>query len=147
MSRIIKAIRGRAAYNLDQRLFNHYGFSLDQLMELAGLCVAICSDRTAENGKILICAGPGNNGGDGLVAARHLIHFGREVDLFYPKRPKRTIFENLLKSAELSGVNVIDSYDLQNYSQIIDSIFGFSFDPKGIFFKYIKVVVSQFRHS
>ena len=38
MSTIIKAIRGARAYDLDQRLFNHYGFSLDQLMELAGLC-------------------------------------------------------------------------------------------------------------
>ena len=132
MSTIIKAIRGARAYDLDQRLFNHYGFCLDQLMELAGLCVAICSDRTAANGKILICAGPGNNGGDGLVAARHLVHFGREVDLYYPKRPDIPTYKSLLKSAELSGVNIIDSYNLSSgYSQIVDAIFGFSFYPEG----------------
>lgn len=55
------------------------GFSVDQLMELAGLSVASAilaeypPDRCAN---VLIVAGPGNNGGDGLVAARHLYHFG-----------------------------------------------------------------------
>ena len=31
--------------------------------------IDISVERTAAEGKILICAGPGNNGGDGLVAA------------------------------------------------------------------------------
>ena len=128
---MIRAISAKAAYNLDQLLFTKYGFKLEQLMELAGLCVAICADRTATKGdKILICAGPGNNGGDGLVAGRHLIHFGRRVDLFYPKRPVK--YDALLTSAKLSGVRVIDQIDdFGEYGQVVDAIFGFSFDPDG----------------
>ena len=55
------------------------GFSVDQLMELAGLSVACAVAHEypkAKNGHVLIISGPGNNGGDGLVAARHLHHFG-----------------------------------------------------------------------
>ena len=59
------------------------GFSIDQLMELAGLSCAEALARAypldAGNENVLIVAGPGNNGGDGLVAARHLTHFGYEV--------------------------------------------------------------------
>ena len=55
------------------------GFSIDQLMELAGLSVAssiLAEYPPAQYPKILIVAGPDNNGGDGLVAALHLSHFG-----------------------------------------------------------------------
>lgn len=65
------------AINVDQELFNEYGFSVDQLMELAGLSVAISivksySEQSFKDGTTLLVCGPGNNGGDGLVAARHL---------------------------------------------------------------------------
>jgi NAD(P)H-hydrate epimerase len=47
-------------------------------MELAGLSVATAIAKTyppqnnESNTSVLVCCGPGNNGGDGLVAARHL---------------------------------------------------------------------------
>ena len=58
------------------------GFSVDQLMELAGLSVASAVRAEyppASHARVLVIAGPGNNGGDGLVAARHLHHFGYQT--------------------------------------------------------------------
>ena len=52
-------------------------------MELAGLSVATAvaktylSDKGDNSPTVLVCCGPGNNGGDGLVAARHLKLFVR----------------------------------------------------------------------
>jgi NAD(P)H-hydrate repair Nnr-like enzyme with NAD(P)H-hydrate epimerase domain len=55
--------------------------ALLQLMELAGLSVASAVHLEYERCKrVLILVGPGNNGGDGLVAARHLWQFGHQVE-------------------------------------------------------------------
>ena len=67
------------AVRIDEELMGDLGFSVDELMELAGLSVAsaIAAEHSPRSHpRILIIAGPGNNGGDGLVAARHLYHFG-----------------------------------------------------------------------
>lgn len=72
---------------IDEELMGPLGFSVDQLMELAGLSVAcsITSEYPAATHKrVLVIAGPGNNGGDGLVAARHLFHFGYSVQVCLP---------------------------------------------------------------
>jgi NAD(P)H-hydrate epimerase len=56
-----------------------------RLMEHAGVAVAAAVKAIAEatgrwtRGPILILCGPGNNGGDGLVAARHLARAGAQV--------------------------------------------------------------------
>ena len=50
------------------------------LMERAGLAVArLALALTPHAHRVQVFAGPGNNGGDGLVAARHLHQAGREV--------------------------------------------------------------------
>ncbi|HWT42281.1 MAG TPA: NAD(P)H-hydrate epimerase, partial [Sphingopyxis sp.] len=55
------------------------GTSLSELMELAGAAVADTAWRMAAGSPILILCGPGNNGGDGYVAARQLAVRGASV--------------------------------------------------------------------
>lgn len=58
------------------------GVSTDTLMENAGLAVALAARDElggAAGQFIVVLVGPGNNGADGLVAARHLRRWGAEV--------------------------------------------------------------------
>lgn len=42
--------------------------------------------------RVIVVSGPGNNGGDGLVCARHLNLFGYSVEVVYPKRVDKPMF-------------------------------------------------------
>jgi NAD(P)H-hydrate epimerase len=64
------------------------GVSEAQLMEEAGLAAAQevwMTLGTLEERRILVLCGPGNNGGDGLVAARHLADWGAGVLVYLLK--------------------------------------------------------------
>lgn len=61
------------------------GVSADTLMENAGLAVAQeiwMQLGSLEDRRIAVLVGPGNNGGDGLVAARHLFEWGAQVRVY-----------------------------------------------------------------
>ena len=58
------------------------GVSADNMMENAGLAVAQAARKQlggVAGVKVAVLVGPGNNGGDGLVTARHLRRWGAEV--------------------------------------------------------------------
>lgn len=57
------------------------GASVEVLMERAGEALAEAVFRFAGPMPVLVLAGPGNNGGDGRVAARHLAERGADVRL------------------------------------------------------------------
>ena len=67
-----------------QRAERECGVPVEQLMENAGLAIAqeawLMLGELADR-KIVVLAGPGNNGGDGLVAARHLKDWGADVSV------------------------------------------------------------------
>src|SRR6476660_4251815 len=73
--------------HLEQRA-DAAGIAYAQMMESAGYAVAIAMlDRWDLAGcRVLVLAGPGNNGGDGLVAARYLHDAGALVTLYLWKR-------------------------------------------------------------
>ena len=79
----------------------------------------------------------GNNGGDGLVCARHLsiIDPSYEPVILYPKRGTSELFQNLVKQCtKMQCIEFIDEMPSieeldQTYHVIIDALFGFSFKP------------------
>lgn len=152
-------LNATSAYQLDQDLMaqGEPGFCLEQLMELAGLSVAeavyhilqdtrtwACTGTSHSSAAtsfprdphVLVVCGPGNNGGDGLVAARHLRMFGIHATVLYPTRDsstqKQPHYARLVHQCRAVGVAVVNSeteltVPLQDYDAIVDAIFGFSF--------------------
>jgi hydroxyethylthiazole kinase-like uncharacterized protein yjeF len=64
------------------------GTSVEELMERAGAALAEAVYRFAGPLRTLILCGPGNNGGDGYVAARHLAAKGVPVRVAAVSKPK-----------------------------------------------------------
>lgn len=140
---MFKTLSAKAAAQLDQELMSTGAYSIDQLMELAGLAVAKAiykqyPPKPATSGsKVLVLVGPGNNGGDGLVCARHLKlwrHY--EPVVYYPKRPQKELYQRLTTQLRHLGVQEIESIEEvkrltaePSLKVIVDSLFGFSFKP------------------
>lgn len=74
---------------LDQLAQRRYGLPVLLLMENAGRAVAGAARQLlrARHGKIIAVCGGGNNGGDGVVAARYLHGWGYLVKVFWLKNP------------------------------------------------------------
>jgi hydroxyethylthiazole kinase-like uncharacterized protein yjeF len=68
------------------------GHSYAEMMETAGSAVGAIADKmvlTAPDKHVLVLVGPGNNGGDGLVAARFLLEAGHQITVYVWKRDVR----------------------------------------------------------
>ncbi|KAL5020007.1 hypothetical protein ScPMuIL_002899 [Solemya velum] len=136
----LKFLGQEESQSIDQELFTEYAFSVDQLMELAGYSSAVAIARcyplekmTRDNAAILVCCGPGNNGGDGLVCARHLKLFGYRPSIFYPKRSNKPLFQNLMLQCERMDMPFLSFFPSEpqlineSYNIVVDALFGFSF--------------------
>ncbi len=111
------------------------GVTVDALMEKAGLAVAdyaiqhLASPRGA---RVLALLGPGNNGGDGLVASRYLHQWGARVQIYLcaarkSPDPNLDMAEErgipIASAAEDPGLEGLRKY-LASTSLIIDAILG-----------------------
>ena len=96
-----------------------------RLMEAAGSAVAVAVGARWSMRPVIVLCGPGNNGGDGFVAARHLAAAGWPVKLaLLGSREKLT--GEASHAAELwkSPVAPFSSESLDGAGIVIDAIFG-----------------------
>jgi hydroxyethylthiazole kinase-like uncharacterized protein yjeF len=110
------------------------GVSTLQLMEIAGWQVARCAwRRLGGPAAVSVIAGYGNNGGDGLVAARHLSTWGSAVRVLIPVDEARVtgVLRDHVASARNCGVDVAVTPDpaavrghLSKADLVIDAILG-----------------------
>jgi hydroxyethylthiazole kinase-like uncharacterized protein yjeF len=136
------------------RSANAMGITTETLMENAGRLVAEETKKLtgAVTGKnFLVLAGPGNNGGDGLVAARYLKDWGANVSL-YLCSPRTTDDKNLILTQERKIPTFAPEQDkelnelkrlLNSSNIVIDAIFGTgkSHSIEGVFKEILSALI------
>jgi ADP-dependent NAD(P)H-hydrate dehydratase / NAD(P)H-hydrate epimerase len=117
-----------------ERAADAAGHGYGTMMELAGRRVAEAIHQRYElaDSQVLVLVGPGNNGGDGLVAGRYLAEAGANVT-FYLLKPRDETDDNLARVQAL-GLEVLLSTDdhrfrglyhrLRSCQILIDALLG-----------------------
>ena len=104
------------------------GISGIELMENAGRAVADVTDRMQRQ-RVTVVAGPGNNGGDGFIAARHLSERGHKVRLCFVGEPKKLKGAAALAAKRWDGtVEEASPAALADCDIIVDALFGAGLD-------------------
>lgn len=95
------------------------------LMENAGCAVAAATLALNRGREVLVLCGPGNNGGDGFVAARHLAAAGRRVRVALLGDPSRLTGDAAEMAARWTGaVEPLSADSIGNAGVIVDALFG-----------------------
>ncbi len=97
-----------------------------ELMERAGLAVADAASAMAPmGGRILVLCGPGNNGGDGFVAARILAERGFEIRLALLGDRERLSGDAAVAAKRWPGTaSRAETADPRGFDLVIDALFG-----------------------
>jgi len=109
-------------YALDKRCYEAYGLSEDILMEHAAAGMAnYIRKHFPQGASVLIAAGMGNNGADGIVLARQL-HGDYDVRLYVPFELHSAMAKVQFKRATFLGVKVVD--EIGQADIVVDALFG-----------------------
>ncbi|HET8894887.1 MAG TPA: NAD(P)H-hydrate epimerase [Gaiellaceae bacterium] len=126
---------------VDRLMVDEVGISLVQMMENAGRSLAAFARQLLggdlRGRSLVVLAGPGGNGGGGLVAARHLANAGADVAVVLATDPERlapvptkqlSIVRHLAIPVEIGAATGLGDPEL-----VVDALLGYSQrgDPHG----------------
>lgn len=110
---------------LDRLAIARGPFDEDALLQRAGNAVAATTlSRFAGCRSVSVLCGPGNNGGDGYVAARVLAEAGVSVDLFANERPRDGSAAARAAQACSGGVRPISEFTVRDDVLVVDALYG-----------------------
>lgn len=160
----MKVVTAKQMREIDDVAREKFGISTLILMENAGLNVVTRMEKEygSFTGKTInVLCGPGNNGGDGLVVARHLINQGASVNVFllFEEAREHTDFPaaiaenlNIIRKITNRVYRIKDEKDLELYEGqmisahfIVDAIFGTGF--KGEARKPYGAIIDMINHA
>ncbi len=127
---------------LDRKLVEDYHIELHMMMENAGRALAVQASRlvggSVLNKRVLVMVGKGNNGGGGLVAARHLHNWGAGVEVALASFvhelrdvPAKQLL--ILHSMKILILEASATVEANDFDLIIDALLGYNQkgDPRG----------------
>lgn len=120
---------------LDKRAIEDFG--IDSLILMENAAMAVVNHIKRYNSYTVVC-GSGNNGGDGLAVARHLILNNKEVDVFIIQEARTPDAKKNLEILERMTRNIYyinETEDLVRLTKslkekevVVDAIFGIGLD-------------------
>jgi len=139
---------------VDRLMIESYGIRLIQMMENAGRNLADLAQAMltgeVQDRPLLVLAGRGNNGGGGLVAARHLANRGADVQVVLARAmeafsgtPAHQL--DILLTMGVSVTTAGDGWELPSADLIIDALIGYGLSgaPRGAVANLIQLANSH----
>jgi NAD(P)H-hydrate epimerase len=118
---------------VDRIMIEDLHIELKQMMENAGRNLARLAFLRFRPSRVVVLAGPGGNGGGGLVAARHLTNWGVEISVVLGKEREE------LSPVPAHQLDVLDRMSVPTVAEpsaadlVIDALIGYSLrgNPRG----------------
>ncbi|MGD8583856.1 MAG: NAD(P)H-hydrate epimerase [Chloroflexota bacterium] len=142
----LPALTTEQIVEVDRLMIEEYGILLIQMMENAGRSLAemarrMLGGRLTERRVVVLC-GRGNNGGGGMVAARHLHNRGATVSAKLIGDPTglKEIPGHQWDILQMMALTQADDPDLGQVDLIVDAIIGYGLqgNPRGVAAEWIR---------
>ena len=129
----VPALSAEQMRAVDRAMIEDLHIELIQMMENAGRALALLAIRRFAPMRAVVLAGPGGNGGGGLVAARHLANRGVAVSVAVPTPAERMtpVAAHQLDILQRMGIPVTATPEPGQL--VLDALIGYSLhgDPAG----------------
>lgn len=139
-----RIVTGKEMKALDAYTIEQIGIPSLVLMERAGLSVTeAMKQEHVPLEKILVLCGSGNNGADGVVAARilHLSGYCVDVSILGNQEHFTQEMKKQIDIGKKYGLSFVNTFHLHEYTTIVDAIFGVGLS-RAVSGKYKEVIES-----